>query len=105
MHVKSQNLRIKGLRPQWDLQPGQLSQTRIKAPGFTLVEVLVTIAIIGVLVSLLLPAVETAREASRRTECANHLRQQAIAIRMHEQTHKIFPTGGWKDYLGDPDAG
>ncbi len=73
--------------------------------GFTLIEVLVVIAIIGALVALLLPAVEMAREASRRSACANNLRQQAVAVRLHEQTHQTFPTGGWKDYLGDPDAG
>ena len=73
--------------------------------GFTLVEVLVVIAIIGVLVALLMPAVQMARESSRRTSCANNLRQQAIAVRLHEQNHTIFPTGGWKDHLGDPDAG
>jgi prepilin-type N-terminal cleavage/methylation domain-containing protein/prepilin-type processing-associated H-X9-DG protein len=73
--------------------------------GFTLVEVLVVIAIIGVLVAITLPAVEMAREASRRSACANNLRQQAIAVRLHEQTHQTFPTGGWKDCLGDPDAG
>ncbi len=73
--------------------------------GFTLIEVLVVIAIIGVLVALLLPAVEMAREASRRSACANNLRQQAVAVKLHVDTHQTFPTGGWKDYLGDPDAG
>lgn len=73
--------------------------------GFTLVEVLVVIAIIGILVALTLPAVQMAREASRRSSCANNLRQQAVAVRLHETTHKTFPTGGWKEYLGDPDAG
>jgi len=73
--------------------------------GFTLIEVLVVIAIIGVLVALLLPAVETARESSRRSACANNLRQQAIAVRLHVDVHQTFPTGGWKDYLGAPDAG
>ncbi len=73
--------------------------------GFTLVELLVVIAIIGVLVAITLPAVEMAREASRRSSCANNLRQQAVAVKLHVDTHQIFPTGGWKDYLGDPDAG
>lgn len=73
--------------------------------AFTLVEVLVVIAIIGILVALTIPAVQMAREASRRSSCANNLRQQAVAVRLHETTHKTFPTGGWKDYLGDPDAG
>jgi prepilin-type N-terminal cleavage/methylation domain-containing protein/prepilin-type processing-associated H-X9-DG protein len=73
--------------------------------GFTLVEVLVVIAIIGVLVAILLPAVEMAREASRRSSCANNLRQQTVAVRLHEGAQKIFPSDGWKNYLGDPDAG
>lgn len=73
--------------------------------GFTLIELLVVIAIIGVLVSLTLPAVEMAREAARRTSCANNLRQLAIAVRMHEHVQKTFPTGGWKNYLAEPDAG
>jgi prepilin-type N-terminal cleavage/methylation domain-containing protein/prepilin-type processing-associated H-X9-DG protein len=73
--------------------------------GFTLVEVLVVIAIIGVLIALLLPAIEMAREASRRSTCANNLRQQAVAVKLHTDTNQTFPTGGWKDYLGDPDAG
>jgi prepilin-type N-terminal cleavage/methylation domain-containing protein/prepilin-type processing-associated H-X9-DG protein len=74
--------------------------------GFTLVEVLVVIAIIGVLVAITLPAVQMAREASRRSSCANNLRQQAVAVKLHEGAHKIFPTGGWGgEWLGDPDAG
>lgn len=81
------------------------SNDAVSSDGFTLVEVLVVIAIIGVLVAITLPAVQMAREASRRSSCANNLRQQAVAVRLHESTHKIFPTGGWKDYLGDPDAG
>lgn len=78
----------------------------MKTKGFTLIEVLVVIAIIGVLVALMLPAIEMARESSRRSSCANNLRQQAVAVRLHEQTHQTFPTGGWgPDWLGDPDAG
>lgn len=73
--------------------------------GFTLVEVLVVIAIIGILVAMLLPAVEMARESSRRSTCANNLRQQAVSIKLHTDTHQIFPTGGWEDHLGNPDAG
>jgi prepilin-type N-terminal cleavage/methylation domain-containing protein/prepilin-type processing-associated H-X9-DG protein len=62
--------------------------------GFTLVELLVVIAIIGVLVALLLPAIQAAREAARRTECKNKLRQIGIAMQNHENTHRVFPTGG-----------
>ena len=62
--------------------------------GFTLVELLVVIAIIGILVALLLPAIQAAREAARRTECTNHLKQFVTAMHNHHDVYKIFPTGG-----------
>ena len=62
--------------------------------GFTLVELLVVIAIIGVLVALLLPAVQAAREAARRTTCLNQVRQMGIALQNHVDALKVFPTGG-----------
>src|SRR4051794_7801688 len=59
--------------------------------GFTLVELLVVVAIIGVLVALLLPAVQQAREASRRTQCANHLKQLGLGVANFEDVHKELP--------------
>jgi prepilin-type N-terminal cleavage/methylation domain-containing protein len=64
-----------------------------RRPGFTLVELLVVIAIIGILVALLLPAVQAARESGRRLQCANNVKQLALAIYGYNQTHQMLPYG------------
>jgi prepilin-type N-terminal cleavage/methylation domain-containing protein/prepilin-type processing-associated H-X9-DG protein len=77
-----------------------------RRPAFTLVELLVVVALIGLLVALSAPAIQSAREAARQAECKNNLKQLALATLNHHDTIGHFPTGGWGWYwVGDPDRG
>jgi prepilin-type N-terminal cleavage/methylation domain-containing protein len=86
-------------------EPGQRVQESLRS-GFTLIEMLVVVSIIGMMIALLLPAVQMARESSRRNDCANRVRQLGLAILQVESAHKHLPTGGWgKKWVGYPGHG
>ena len=83
-----------------------MAVSRQKNAAFTLVELLVVITILGVLMSLLLPAVNSVRESMRRTQCKNNLHQMGVAANAHVTQYGFFPSSGWcMVSTGDPDRG
>jgi prepilin-type N-terminal cleavage/methylation domain-containing protein/prepilin-type processing-associated H-X9-DG protein len=86
------------------VEDNKVSHRNVTSRGFTLVELLVVIAIIGVLVALLLPAVQAAREAARRSQCTNNLRQIGLGVQNYESGKKEIPYNHYSGNYGLPDT-
>ena len=92
-------------RPHFRLLP-HTSSPQIDRKAMTLIELLVCVSIIGLLVALILPAVQSARESGRRMSCLNNQRQLVLAAQLHESAHQAFPSTGWGyNWVGMHDQG
>lgn len=93
---------VSGMVTHWSSKGGQAPRRGKRLPrGFTLVELLVTLGIMGVLVGLLLPAVQAARETARRTQCTNHQRQVALALHNYCDAMRVLPNHWYPTYATD----
>lgn len=90
----------------WSTIPPKARRAILPPPGFTIVELLICVAIMGLLIQLLLPAVQMARESARNVSCTNNLRQIGIAASLHHDSFGHLPSGGWHfDWAGEPEVG